>query len=162
MMGKTKEGGRQSSLEAVTNIVEETGNKRKVSSACKLLQISQRVEEEEVSGDLELVAPVAICVTEVDSTDTEKGAMEEESDVCGASHNPDNSSSSSVSPLAVSPAGTSPSAISPSAVSPSSNISPSNVLPPTISPLAVSPESTTSKRKESMAKNLVKSDSRED
>ena len=60
MMGKTKEDGRQSSLEVVANIVEETGNKRKVSSACKLLQISQRVEEEEVSGDLELVAPVAI------------------------------------------------------------------------------------------------------
>ena len=164
--GKKKESGRQGSLEGVPNITEEGGNKRKVSSACKLLQISHRVEEEEVADDLQLVAPVAICVTEVDSTDMEKGPEDDEVDVVeGAAINRDNSSSSSVSPLAVSPSATSPSAISPSAVSPS-NISPSNVSPSTISPLAVSPSAVspeaTSKRKESVAKSLVQSDSRED
>ena len=156
---KTVDSGRQGSLEGVPNITEEGGNKKKVSSACKLLQISHRVEEEEVADDLQLVAPVAICVTEVDSTDMEKGPEDDEAEVPeGAAR--DNSSSSSVSPLAVSPSATSPSAISPSAVSPS-NVSPSTISPLAVSPSAASPEAT-SKRKDTVAKSLVQSDSRED
>ena len=175
--GKKKESDRQGSLEGVPNITEETVTKRKVSSACKLLQISHRVEEEEIMDDLQMVAPVAICVTEVDSIDT--GAKDGETDLSQVGgNNRDNSSSSSVSPSASSPSAISPSAVSPSNISPSnispsnispsnispSNISPSNVSPSNISPLAVSPSAVSpeasSKRKESFGK--VQSDSRED
>jgi len=54
-----------------------TSRRRRVSSACKLLQISQRVEEEVGDEEGGLVAPIAICVTEVEPPDDTEVTMEE-------------------------------------------------------------------------------------
>ena len=72
--GKTEEASRKT---------EEQGRRRRVSSGQKkVLQHSQRVEEEVVSEEVVLVAPIAICVTEVEAADVEEkeeiAAKEEE------------------------------------------------------------------------------------
>ena len=133
--GAGEEALRSASLDGLPE-QEEPERRRKVSSACKLAQISRRVEEEEVvEEEQELVGPIAIRVTEV-----EEEQMPEETTEEG---------------LATSPCPVSPLAASPSAVSPSS-ASPSTASPPTASstaasPSAVSPE-VPPRRKEAVGK----------
>ena len=116
--GAGEEALRSASLDGLPE-QEEPERRRKVSSACKLAQVSRRVEEEEVvEEEQELVGPIAIRVTEV-----EEEQMPEETTEEGLATSP-----CPVSPLAASPSSASPSTASPPTAS-STAASPSAVSP---------------------------------